>query len=206
MDLIEFPKIYRVSRQCIITEKIDGTNGQICIGENGEMLVGSRNRWLNSQSGDNHGFFMWALERKEELAKLGPGRHYGEWWGCGIQRTYGLKEKRFSLFNTSRWSDPAVRPSCCHVVPVLYDGIFNTSSVEECISKLRAEGSIAAPGFMRPEGVVCFHVQGNFGLKKTLEKDEEHKGASCATESGRKKNAAEAANTAYNSSTTPSGN
>jgi hypothetical protein len=35
---------------------------------------------------------------------------------------------------------------------------------------------------------------------------EKIQGASCATESGRKKNAAEAANTAYNSSTTPAGN
>lgn len=37
-------------------------------------------------------------------------------------------------------------------------------------------GSVAAPGFMKPEGIVIFHVQGNFGLKKTLEKDEVPKG------------------------------
>jgi hypothetical protein len=174
-EFVEFPKIYRVSRPCVITEKIDGTNGQIYIGEDGEFMVGSRTRWLNAQSGDNHGFYLWALEHKEELLKLGVGRHYGEWWGQGIQRSYGLKEKRFSLFNTSRWSDSTVRPACCHVVPVLYEGIFNTDKVEECIERLRAYGSIAAPGFMRPEGVVCFHIQGNFGLKKTLEKDDEHK-------------------------------
>jgi hypothetical protein len=92
-----------------------------------------------------------------------------------VQRSYDLKEKRFSLFNTSRWLDDSIRPSCCHVVPVLYDGMFDTAAINDCIRKLIESGSVAAPGFMRPEGVVCFHVQGNFGLKKTLEKDEEHK-------------------------------
>jgi hypothetical protein len=190
-EFTEFPKIYRVSRPCVITEKIDGTNGQICIGEDGEFLVGSRTRWLNGQTGDNHGFFLWALEHKEDLLKLGAGRHFGEWWGQGIQRGYGLKEKRFSLFNTSRWSDAAVRPSCCSVVPVLYEGMFDTARVEECVARLRVEGSVAAPGFMKAEGVVCFHTQGNFGLKKTLEKDEEHKGM-------RRENNAEAAKSTCN--------
>jgi hypothetical protein len=174
IDFIEFPKIYRVSRPCVITEKIDGTNAQICITEEGEFLTGSRTRWITPES-DNYGFARWANENKAELLNLGIGKHYGEWWGQGVQRAYGLKEKRFSLFNTSRWLDDSVRPSCCHVVPVLYEGMFDTSKVEECIARLRSEGSIAAPGFMRPEGIVCFHVQGGFGLKKTLEKDEEHK-------------------------------
>jgi hypothetical protein len=189
-EFTEFPKIYRVSRPCIITEKIDGTNGQICITEEGEFLIGSRSRWITLET-DNHGFARWANENKTELLKLGVGRHYGEWWGQGIQRTYGLKEKRFSLFNTFRWSDAAVRPACCHIVPVLFEGMFDTARVEECISKLREGGSVASPGFMRAEGVVCFHVQGNFGLKKTLEKDEEHKGM-------RRENNAEAAKSAHN--------
>ena len=40
----EFAKISRLSRECIITEKIDGTNGVIYIGEDGEFLIGSRTR------------------------------------------------------------------------------------------------------------------------------------------------------------------
>jgi hypothetical protein len=174
IDFIEFPKIYRVSRPCVVTEKIDGTNAQICITEEGEFLTGSRNRWITPDD-DNHGFARWANENKVELLRLGVGRHYGEWWGQGIQRGYGLKEKRFSLFNTSRWFDSSVRPLCCHVVPILYEGMFDTAKIEECIAKLRLVGSIASHGFMRPEGIVCFHTQGNFALKKTLEKDEEHK-------------------------------
>lgn len=174
MDFLEFPKMPRLAREIIITEKIDGTNGQIAFTEEGEMFVGSRSRWITPEQ-DNHGFAQWAHENEEELRKLGPGRHFGEWWGAGIQRGYGLPEgeKRFSLFNVSRWSDE--RPACCHVTPVLYRGPFRTDAAEEALALLRAEGSRAAPGFMRPEGIVLFHVAGNFGFKRTLEKDDQPK-------------------------------
>ena len=39
MEFVEFPKIPRVSRECIITEKIDGTNASVWIGEDGEFRV-----------------------------------------------------------------------------------------------------------------------------------------------------------------------
>ncbi|HLE80817.1 MAG TPA: RNA ligase family protein, partial [Dehalococcoidia bacterium] len=100
-DFQEFGKIYRLSRDCIITEKIDGTNAQVVVLEDGRVLAGSRNRWITPEA-DNFGFARWVKEHEEELRSLGPGRHYGEWWGSGIQRGYGLKEKRFSLFNVSR--------------------------------------------------------------------------------------------------------
>lgn len=169
----EFPKMPRLSRNTIITEKIDGTNASIKITEDGQFLTGSRTRWITPQD-DNFGFSKWAHENKEELLKLGVGHHFGEWWGSGIQRGYGLPkgEKRFSLFNTARWSDDSIRPACCHVVPVLYEGIFNTEQVEYVLAKLEEFGSVAAKGFDRPEGVVVFHTAGNFGFKKTIEKDE----------------------------------
>ncbi len=171
----EFPKIFRVSRECIVTEKIDGTNACICITEDG-FLTGSRTRWITPET-DNHGFSKWAYDNKEELLKLGIGTHFGEWWGNGIQRGYNLPkgEKRFSLFNTYKWSDDAVRPKCCHVVPVLATGIFDTGLITLALNILIGKGSYASPGFMKPEGIVCFHVQGNFMLKKTIERDEEHK-------------------------------
>jgi len=40
-------------------------------------------------------------------------------------------------------------------------------------SSRRLPGS---PGFNNPEGVVVFHIAGNVGFKKTLERDEERKG------------------------------
>jgi hypothetical protein len=169
-----FPKIYRLTRPVIVSEKIDGTNAQICITEDGGFFCGSRTRWITPEN-DNYGFSAWALENKAELLKLGVGRHFGEWWGRGINRGYGLTERRFSLFNTAKWSDDSLRPACCHVVPVLYEGLFDTIMINDTVGQLRAYGSVAAPGFMRPEGIVCYHVQGNFSLKKTLERDECHK-------------------------------
>jgi len=167
----EFTKIARLSRECVITEKIDGTNGQIMITDSGDMFVGSRTRWL-TETADNFGFYKWAMGNKEMLLALGPGRHYGEWWGAGIQRSYGQKEKRFSLFNTSRWNSTTPPPACCLVVPVLYTGIFNTA---ECVGRLldlEYQGSYAAPGFMNPEGIVIYHTAARIYFKKTILKDE----------------------------------
>lgn len=173
IEFKEFPKIARLSREVIITEKIDGTNAQVFISEDGNIIAGSRTRWITSQD-DNYGFAKWVEENKDELLKLGIGRHFGEWWGSGIQRGYNLQkgEKRFSLFNVSRWNDSELRPKCCHVVPVLYQGLFDTNKINECLDLLKEKGSIASPGFMRPEGIVVFHIAGNIGFKKTIEKDD----------------------------------
>ncbi len=184
----EFPKMARLSREVLVTEKIDGTNAQILITEDGNMLVGSRSRWVTPVD-DNYGFARWAQDHKEELLKLGPGRHFGEWWGAGIQRRYGLTEKRLSLFNVERWclhgatparihtNDPRVEkfqdvlPACVGLVPVLHRGQFDTSFIDGVLQLLRVGGSVAAPGFMQPEGVVVWHIAGNVGFKKTLESD-----------------------------------
>ena len=178
MEFVSFPKIARLSREVVITEKIDGTNASICITENGKMFVGSRSRWITPQD-DNYGFAKWAEANKDELMKLGVGHHFGEWWGKGIQRSYSMREKCFSLFNTSRWSDDEVRPKCCRVVPVLYFGPIEEYGVmkglKQAILRLQTIGSEAAPGFMKPEGIVIFHPQGNILFKKTLEKDDEPK-------------------------------
>ena len=169
-DFISFPKIGRLSRDIVITEKLDGTNAQVCITDDGEMLFGSRNRWITPDD-DNHGFARWGSEHREELVQLGPGRHFGEWWGAGIQRRYGLKEKRFSLFNAGRWSEDK-RPACCHVVPVLYAGPFDASAIDETLQKLVDEGSAAAPGFMDPEGIIVFHSATRTNFKKTIKDDD----------------------------------
>ncbi len=179
----EFPKIPRLSREVVITEKIDGTNASIYIPElpdelDGEPLMpASRTRWLRPMESDNFGFGRWVREHKDELLQLGPGHHYGEWWGSGIQRGYGLinGEKRFSLFNVHRWATD--RPSCCGLVPVLASGIFTTDLIEQALVMLRTHGSYAAEGFMKPEGIVIYHEASRTMFKKTLEKDESPKGA-----------------------------
>lgn len=176
-EFTEFPKIARLSRECIITEKLDGTNASLHIGEDGSFLIGSRTRFITPQD-DNYGFAAWAMGHKDELMTLGPGVHYGEWWGQGVQRKYGMSEKRFSLFNTSRWHDETERPACCYVVPILYAGVFDMDSVLGCLDRLRLHGSTAAPGFMNPEGVIVWHTAARIYFKKTLDKDDEYKGKS----------------------------
>lgn len=173
-DFLEFRKIARLSRNVIVSEKIDGTNAQVFIDEDGQIKAGSRTRWITPQE-DNYGFASWVEANRGELLKLGVGRHFGEWWGAGIQRRYGLTEKRFSLFNTSRWEDDAVRPACCSVVPVLYRGKFDTDKIKTILDDLEKNGSVAAPGFMRPEGVMVFHIDANVIFKKTILNDESPK-------------------------------
>lgn len=176
---IEFkgwPKIARWSREITISEKLDGTNACIHFEDDGTMYVGSRTRWITPEA-DNDGFARWVKANEEELRKLGPGSHFGEWWGGGIQRGYGLKEKRFSLFNTSLWSDAGVRPVCCQVVPVLYQGPNEQVNIDYTIHLLTTEGSVAAPGFMKPEGIVIYHAASGQMFKKTLVDDEKPKGS-----------------------------
>jgi hypothetical protein len=174
---IEFkpwPKISRLSRGMIVTEKIDGTNAQVHVSEDGQVFAGSRTRWLApGKNTDNLGFAAWVQEHEEELRTgLGVGTHYGEWWGPGIQRGYGVAEKRFSLFNVSRWNaDVQLPPACCHIVPVLFRGDFNISDVNLALGLLQVHGSMASPGFMRPEGVIVFHVASRTLYKKTLDND-----------------------------------
>lgn len=169
MEFEEFPKIPRLSREIIVTEKIDGTNGQIAITEDGQMFVGSRSRWITPDN-DNHGFAKWVNAHRDELMTLGVGRHFGEWWGQGIQRGYLQNRKRFSLFNVLRWAD--VRPACCDVVPILYRGTFNQDEITACLVSLEMKGSVVAPGFMNAEGVIVFHVDAGMGFKKTIKKDD----------------------------------
>jgi len=190
-EFLEFPKMPRLTRDMLITEKLDGTNAQILITEDGGVFYGSRTRWITSAD-DNFGFAKWAEGNKSEILKLGAGRHFGEWWGSGIQRGYNLPkgEKRFSLFNVERWAlhgtepqriytaDKTVEkfqdllPECVGLVPRLYRGVFDTVKIDEVLTELQAHGSYASEGFMKPEGIVIFHVAGNFGFKKTIEKDE----------------------------------
>jgi len=124
-----WPKTPRLNRNCIATEKIDGTNSAVIIesvetgaitddcvahvllpdGQEFAVYAQSRKRLLRpGKQTDNFGFAGWVKENALELAAgLGEGYHYGEWWGSKIQRGYGLTdgEKRFSLFNAGRWHD-----------------------------------------------------------------------------------------------------
>jgi hypothetical protein len=120
-----FNKIPRLGRTLTITEKLDGTNALVAIHPDPAqpIAIGSRNRWITpGKQTDNYGFAEWVLANEGAIRRLGPGWHYGEWWGAGIARRYALAERRWSLFDT-RWTEEELRarglPANVHVVPTM---------------------------------------------------------------------------------------
>lgn len=194
MEFQAWPKTYRLYRDIVVTEKLDGTNAAIHIEpyqgedpdasayvgmelEEPDFTLGaqSRNRLITPES-DNYTFARWVWANAETLVDdLGPGTHFGEWWGQGIQRRYDLDHKRFSLFNTAKWSEAEFQTPGLHVVPVLYSGVFDEAELISAVDRLVWDGSVAAPGFMNPEGVCIFHTQTRQVLQYTLAGDG-HKG------------------------------
>lgn len=168
-----------------ITEKIDGINGCIIIQpynvidfDTKESLLyyqedttlaiyaQSRNRLINPHD-DNYGFAKWVQDNASILMReLGPGYHYGEWWGKGINRGYGLEERRFSLFN------PTKKCSICYNVPSLISiscGVYLDGHIFNVIDELKEAGSLAAPGYMYPEGVVIYTEKAKCSWKVIIE-------------------------------------
>lgn len=180
IDFRPFPKIPRLRRDCVITEKIDGTNALVYVDRHtGAVLAGSRTRWIlpdavGGKGSDNFGFAAWVQQHEDELRQLGPGYHYGEWYGKGIQRGYGLQDKRFALFHTR---GIAHKPGCVEVVPTLFDGPFSDHAVSCAVSALQEYGSAAVPGFMKPEGIVVLHTAASVVFKVLCENDHIAKGA-----------------------------
>ena len=168
--MIEFkpwPKIIRIEnkRKPVFTEKIDGTNACVVIDDLGNIAAQSRNRLIYPNN-DNYGFAKWVEDNKEDLLTLGPGHHYGEWWGRGIGRNYGQTERFFSLFNTHRWgSHNPNTPNCCNVVPII-----RATTVEEVKDFLLTTGSYAVPGWMKPEGAVMYEPDTDTHFKIIMDK------------------------------------
>lgn len=191
-----WPKIARLMRDVTVTEKIDGTNSAIAIvrapagtefdgppahcvfgpdGTRYAVFAQSRKRLITpGKSTDNAGFAAWVWDNATELVTaLGDGTHFGEWWGSGINRGYGLPsgEKRFSLFNTDKHADVdrVIGDVRTTTVPVLHRGQFDTEAVKDTLAELSAFGSFAAPGFDKPEGVCVFHHASRTYFKVTLD-------------------------------------
>lgn len=199
---IEFqawPKTPRLFRDVIVTEKIDGTNSAVIIQEldvdgpatyrlgvterDGvlyEIAAQSRNRLITpGKQSDNYGFASFVQENAEQLFELlGPGRHFGEWWGQGIARKYGMDCREFSLFNTERYdhlnhSDSAMFDGVrLNTVPVLYSGTFAEAAILQALTDLGDYGSVAAAGFMNPEGICVYHTQSKQVYKVTLDNND----------------------------------
>lgn len=199
----KWASIPRLSKERMtITEKLDGTNAAIVIRSAPygvgadeyssqsmvlnvddvlyEFAAQSRSRFITPKN-DNFGFATWAYKNAEELVRtLGIGSHYGEWWGNGIQRGYGLTEKRFSLFNAPRWQDaisylfPTTPVKELRTVPLLYTGPFDLDALAKAKETI-AQGSLASPTFKKAEGLVMYLREVNASYKILLENDDLHK-------------------------------
>jgi len=150
-----WPKITRENPfKVTITEKINGTNACIII-EDGEIIGVQSRKTLITPEDDNHGFAQWVQDNNKDLLNLGDGYHYGEWAGTGIQKNpHTLGSKEFFLFNTFRWNQNNPNtPSCCNVVPVLFQGELTPELIPNLLLELEASATYG----QIPEGVVVYY-------------------------------------------------
>lgn len=203
-------KIARLNKHTVITEKIDGTNAAIVVRpldrdrpavdirphETMVRLIEldgmyakavyyavaaqSRKRFV-TPADDNFGFAGWVWDNAHNLASgFGPGRHFGEWWGVGIQRGYGTTGRYFSPFNSHRWDKGAIEHEGLDVigvvpVPVLYRwGSLDSIVIAQAIEELRELGTRlphTRKGF-EAEGVVVYHTASDSLFKVLCKNDD----------------------------------
>lgn len=134
-----WPKTPRLDKLTwTITEKIDGTNGQIIVDDDGVWAY-SRNRLL-SPSNDNYGFAAFVEGHEELLQTLAPGTYVGEWAGPGIQKNPLKLEKRmFFLFegNFKSYLDATDGHERFHTVPILAGNEPSLRALSHYISELK---------------------------------------------------------------------
>ena len=203
MEFVKYPKTARWASPFDITEKLDGTNAAVLIrtmtpeleddyhasvdepfrvlfnelGPEYAVAAQSRTRVITPDD-DNYGFARWVFNNADTLVTdLGPGTHYGEWWGAKIQRAYGLTdgERYFSLFDRKRYSDDLYHGGAhtpgLTLVPLLNAGDeFSTEELEDSLQWLVENGSAVGTGFDRAEGVVVHFHHNGMRLKYILDK------------------------------------
>lgn len=167
--------IFNAPLALVETEGIDNYSDGIWA-----IFAQSRTRFIYLNN-DNFDFAAWVYKNHIQLMKiLGPGRHYGEWWGSKIQRGYGLKERRFSLFNASRWADTiTVEPGSTSVsalctVPILYKGPFDASQIDKWTAYMKL-GSKAVEHHWDSEGIIVDLREAGARYKILLENNDNHK-------------------------------
>lgn len=196
-------KTPRLFRDVVITEKIDGTNcaviieqvsntsdreGVLVFQEVGGALyaVGaqSKNRLIYpGKTTDNYNFAQWVQENAEQLVEaFGPGHHFGEWWGKGIQNRYDVDYRTFSLFNTAKHADLFFHTNLLNdvdvtveSVPILFEGEFSEEAVQRVAREMLKNGSFAVPHAANPEGICIYHTQSKQVYKYTFDNNDKGK-------------------------------
>jgi hypothetical protein len=88
------------------------------------------------------------------------------------------------LFNVRRYDGLNSAIPGLGLVPVLAEGTFADWLIDSALRHLRSEGSQAAPGFGRPEGIVVYHTAANSTFKVLLDGDDRPKSAVVAGSGG----------------------
>lgn len=200
MSTVSYPSFSSIERleniYCVISEKIDGTNGLIQIDYkydwNGQryddhlVQFGSRNRYITTTD-DNAGFANYFTPHiasictlAESLINYGDNDNpkqdwpiyiYGEWFGKGIQRGYGLDEKYFMPFS-SFYAEHMIKAGIPNIMMpnIMYTGKFSLEVVDNCMNRLTSGGfHTLITNYDYPEGVVIYFPKYNFRLKQTFE-------------------------------------
>jgi hypothetical protein len=195
VDFKAYPKTHRIgTEQYTITEKVDGTNGVVYVHkakpadfrvgkDRSYVKAGSRSRWLEddgSKKWDNHGFGEWVMENERALIELPEGFHYGEWYGRGINRNYGLKDRRFMLFDYARYdkliTNNNILGDLIETETVLADVVtydYLSIAIKLNSACLSVEGSVHVRGFSDPEGLIIRSKLRPAVYKYIIRKDEE---------------------------------
>ncbi len=200
-DFIPYGKTARLHRNAVISEKLNGTNASVFFVplEEGEttrdhpnaraflhdkiaVYAQSRNRMLVPGE-DNAGFGAWVEKHALEIfAVLGVGRFWGEWYGPGVQKNpHDVEHKRFALFEVQRAPIRALSETPLlfedgtqlEGVPILYQGKFSGSAVDDALIRLGQHGTQVngASENGRPEGIIVYLSEIQTRLKVLLEAD-----------------------------------
>lgn len=164
-SLNRYPDIIQPGEMVVISEKIDGANAKY-VWHNGEMYVGSRNRWLKSDSDNAWTQVLKKIPGITSLCKAYPDHVlYGEIYGPIQKLNYGFATPQFAAFamydaRASVWCGTnTVRMAAnLHEVPELMVCAVEPYDVDN-IKKYAEENSRMCTHPHLSEGVVVTPVQ-----------------------------------------------
>lgn len=149
--------------ECHVFPKIDGTNGSLWLGDDGQLCAGSRNREL-SLDNDNAGFMAWAVQDervKSFFAAFPNARLYGEWLVPHSLKTYRADAwKRFYVFDVmngdeyvpfSSYEADLKAHGLDYIMPI---AIVRNGSYEQFINQLAKNVFLIEDGKGAGEGIV----------------------------------------------------
>lgn len=160
--------------ECLVFPKIDGTNGSLWLGDDGQLCAGSRNREL-ALDNDNAGFMAWAASNegiKTFFAEFPNARLYGEWLVPHSLKTYREDAwRKFYVFDVmdgenyvpfSEYEPWLKAHGIDYIMPI---ATIRNGSYEQFINQLAKNVFLIEDGKGAGEGIVIkrYDYQNKFG-------------------------------------------